>query len=242
MTVRTDTRDRDRAGTGRPARPNRGGAGGRPPAPGSRVPVARAQARPAGLRLVAPSGGAPPVAAAPAGAAPAAAPPGRAPSTGGAPAGAPPAARPARKGTGTTTRPAAPATPRRSSTPAGGTVPAADGARRTGPSISRTPFILLLVTLLGGGLICLLVVNTTLAASSFRISDLQRSNAQLQQRAQDLQQQVSTEEAPTTIEKRAYQLGLRPQTTLHYIDLQTGRRYASRADEAGANNVPGYGR
>ena len=40
-------------------------------------------------------------------------------------------------------------------------------ARAGRPSVSRTPFILLVVGLLGGGLICLLVINTTLAAGSF---------------------------------------------------------------------------
>ena len=50
-------------------------------------------------------------------------------------------------------------------------------ARRRRP-VSRTPFILLVLGLLGGGLVCLLVINTTLAAASFRINALQQSNAQ----------------------------------------------------------------
>jgi hypothetical protein len=99
---------------------------------------------------------------------------------------------------------------------------------------------LLLVGLLGGGLICLLVVNTTLAAASFRISDLQKGNVRLAQQAQSLQQQVSTAQAPSTIEQRAYKLGMRPQSVLNFVDLHSGHRYTSPAPVAGATAVPGY--
>ena len=53
--------------------------------------------------------------------------------------------------------------------------------------------------MLGGGLVCLLVINTTLAAASFRINALQRGNAALAQQEQTLQQQVSTEESPASL-------------------------------------------
>jgi hypothetical protein len=109
-------------------------------------------------------------------------------------------------------------------------------------SASRTPFILLLLGLLGGGLICLLVVNTTLAAASFKISDLQQGNAQLAQKEQNLLQQVATSEAPTTIERRAYRLGMRPQPVLHFIDVASGRRYTSPVPAGGSSAMPGYGR
>jgi hypothetical protein len=101
-------------------------------------------------------------------------------------------------------------------------------------SVPRTPFILLLLGLLGGGLICLLVINTTLAAASFRISDLQKGNDQLAQQEQNLQQQVA-------IEKRAHQLGMRPQSVLNFVDLRTGRLYTSPAATAGLTGIPGYG-
>src|SRR6185437_6297932 len=46
------------------------------------------------------------------------------------------------------------------------------GARPRARS-SRTPFILLLVGLLGGALVSLLVISTTLAQGAFRITSLQ---------------------------------------------------------------------
>ena len=61
--------------------------------------------------------------------------------------------------------------------------------------VSRTPFILLVLGLLGSGLICLLVINTTLAAASFRINALQQGNIQASQRVEELQQQVAADQS-----------------------------------------------
>jgi Tfp pilus assembly protein PilN len=85
--------------------------------------------------------------------------------------------------------------------------------------------VLLVLGLLGGGLVCLLIVNTTLATAQFRINNLQQSNTQLSQQEQGLQQQIATDEAPGTIEKRAFKLGLRQQQRLNFLDVQTGRIY-----------------
>jgi hypothetical protein len=109
-------------------------------------------------------------------------------------------------------------------------------------SVSRTPFILLVVGLLGGGLLCLLVINTTLEAASFKINALQQSNAQQAQRAQQLQQQVATEESPSSIEQRALRLGMRMQPVLDFIDLRNDRSYTGPARVTGPSAVPGYTR
>jgi hypothetical protein len=105
---------------------------------------------------------------------------------------------------------------------------------------SRTPFILLLLGLLGGGLVCLLVVNTTLAAASYRIDNLQRSNATASQQVQLLQQQVASEQSPGSIEQRALKLGMKPQQVLNFVDPKTGRRYTMPSKAEGAYAVPGY--
>ena len=105
---------------------------------------------------------------------------------------------------------------------------------------SRTPFILLLLGLLGGGLVCLLVVNTTLAAASYRIDNLQRSNATASQQVQQLQQQVASEQSPGSIEQRALKLGMKPQQVLNFVDPKTARRYTMPSKAEGAYAVPGY--
>jgi hypothetical protein len=148
------------------------------------------------------------------------------------------AAPPARTA-GPATRPAAlPAPGTAPARPAGTAPPTAGAGRRP---VARTPFILLVLGLLGGGLVCLLVINTTLAAGSFRISALQQSNTQASQRVEELQQQVATEESPSSIEQRALQLGLRMQPVLNFVDLRTGRSYATPATAPGVSVIPpGY--
>jgi hypothetical protein len=87
------------------------------------------------------------------------------------------------------------------------------------------PFVLLVLVLLGGGLICLLVINTTLGATSFRISQLQSTSAALATQKQALQQQVAAEESPAQIARRAYELGMRVQSNGNILDLGTHRFY-----------------
>jgi hypothetical protein len=137
--------------------------------------------------------------------------------------------------------PARPRTDTRAARSGAAQAPAPGSAAAEALSVARTPFIVLLLGLLGGGLVCLLVINTTLAAASFRISDLQKENVQLAQQQQTLQQQVASEESPATIERQAYHLGMRPQSILSYVDLKTGRKYTSAPTAPIAASVPGYG-
>jgi hypothetical protein len=88
---------------------------------------------------------------------------------------------------------------------------------------SRTPFVLLLLAMLGGGLICLLVINTTLGSTSFEIDRLQQSVSARQLQVQQLQQQVSADQNSGTIEREACRLGMRPQQKLEFLDLRTHR-------------------
>ena len=140
-----------------------------------------------------------------------------------------------------TTRPAAgrPAPGQRSLT-LPGAAPDAGLAPVTAARAPRTRFILLVLGMLGGGLVCLLVINTTLATASFRINALQRGNAALAQQEQSLQQQVATEESPSSLEQRARKLGLRTQPLLNVLNLRTGHIYRQPATLPGIPNVPGY--
>jgi hypothetical protein len=131
--------------------------------------------------------------------------------------------------------------PERSSTGARGTASSAaqvrTGSVSAGPAaalpLPRIPFVLLVLALLGGGLICLLVVNTTLGATSFRISQLQSDNAKLSLQEQTLLGQVAKEQSPQGIEQRAYQLGMRTPATSNILDLRN-HRFANVPDHPGA--------
>jgi hypothetical protein len=168
--------------------------------------------------------------------------------------------RPARQGRpvreGRPGRPAWPPRPDRRARPAGAAGTAARTAAGAGPAspaaaardldaagwrpVSRTPFILLVLALLGGGLVCLLVINTTLAAASYQISNLQRSSGAATQRVQELQQEVASEQSPSSIEQRALRLGMRMQPVLNFVDINSGRKYTMPSSAPGAYAVPGY--
>jgi cell division protein FtsB len=81
--------------------------------------------------------------------------------------------------------------------------------------------VVLVLGLLAGGLICLLVVNTTLAANSLEISRLQRTNAARTERMQQLQQTVTADQSDAAIAQRARQLGMVPLSRPAFLDLRT---------------------
>ena len=107
-------------------------------------------------------------------------------------------------------------------------------------AIARTPFIIFVTALLGGGLICLLVINTILATGSYQITSLQQAQTARSQQVQALEQQVAEESAPSVIAKRARQLGMVEPPLTKFLNLNTGRINRQPATEPGVPAVPGY--
>ena len=97
------------------------------------------------------------------------------------------------------------------------------------------PFALLVLALLGGGLVCLLVINTTLGASSFQITQLQRTNSSLMQQQRTLQGEIAGEKTPAHIAQLAHQLGMRSGTSTNILDVGKHRTY-QLANVAGATD------
>ena len=112
---------------------------------------------------------------------------------------------------------------------------------RTRPRHPRAPFILLLVGLLGGALVSLLVISTTLAQGSYRITSLQQQNANLAKQEATLTQQVAQASSPAQIAQEAEEFGMRPNPALQFINLKTGKVVKGQVSKADAEiNVPGY--
>ncbi|MEU5399462.1 septum formation initiator family protein [Streptomyces sp. NPDC005963] len=88
-----------------------------------------------------------------------------------------------------------------------------------GPSsAARTPFVLLVVVLLGGGLIGLLLLNSALNEGSFELSELKRKTTELTDEQQALQRDVDDFSAPDALERRARELGMVPGGNPAFID------------------------
>jgi cell division protein FtsB len=103
------------------------------------------------------------------------------------------------------------------------------------------PFIVLLCGLLAGALASLLVISTTLAAGSFRITSLQQQVNALSLQRQQLEEQVATDESAQIIGERAEQLGMRPPGMLKFLNLKTGQVRTDAGTGATAQiDVPGY--
>ncbi|MGW2812898.1 septum formation initiator [Streptomyces sp. NPDC001415] len=75
---------------------------------------------------------------------------------------------------------------------------------------ARTPFVFLVVTLLGGGLIALLVLNSALNAGSFKLSEYRRQTTERTDQQQALQRDVDDLSAPDALSRRAADLGMIP--------------------------------
>ncbi|GGR01644.1 septum formation initiator family protein [Streptomyces netropsis] len=82
----------------------------------------------------------------------------------------------------------------------------------------RTPFVLLVVVLLGSGLLSLLVLNSSLNQGSFELSRLQRKSTELTDEQQALQQEVDQLAAPDALERRARELGMVPGGSPVFLD------------------------
>ncbi|MGW0612198.1 hypothetical protein [Streptomyces sp. NPDC002788] len=81
----------------------------------------------------------------------------------------------------------------------------------TGPGqAARTPFVLLVVLLLGGGLLGLLVLNSALSEGAFKLDDLQRGTKNLTDEEQALQRDIDAYSAPEALQRRARELGMVP--------------------------------
>lgn len=78
------------------------------------------------------------------------------------------------------------------------------------PSLRRGPFIILILALVILGTLGLLVLNTVIAADSFRMEQLIQRNAELAVTEQGLQRQVNEALSPEALAESARELGMIP--------------------------------
>lgn len=84
------------------------------------------------------------------------------------------------------------------------------GARSRAATAARAPFVILVVTLLAGGLISLLLLNAAVNQDSFRLNKLEKETTDYTDEQQQLQQEVDQYGAPGTLERKARELGMVP--------------------------------
>ncbi|NUS17280.1 MAG: septum formation initiator, partial [Streptomyces sp.] len=91
-------------------------------------------------------------------------------------------------------------------------------ARGRAATAARTPFVVLVVTLLGGGLISLLLLNAAVNRDSFKLNKLEKETTGYTDEQQQLQQEVDRYGAPGTLERKARELGMVPGGNPAFLD------------------------
>ncbi|AJE86172.1 MULTISPECIES: hypothetical protein [Streptomyces] len=99
---------------------------------------------------------------------------------------------------------------------------------------ARTPFVLLVVVLLGGGLIALLMLNSSLNAGSFELSELRKDTTSLTEERQELERDVDGYSAPGALQRRAGELGMVPGGDPVFLTPDGGLRGVPGAAEKSA--------
>lgn len=91
-------------------------------------------------------------------------------------------------------------------------------ARSRAATAARTPFVILVVTLLAGGLISLLLLNAAVNQDSFELNKLEKETTGYTDEQQQLQQEVDQYGAPGTLERKARELGMVPGGNPAFLD------------------------
>lgn len=92
-----------------------------------------------------------------------------------------------------------------------------------GPRPGGRVFVALIVLVLAAGLVGLLLLNTAMQRSAFRLEDLQRESAALAVRGEVLDTQVERLRAPDRLARAATRLGMVAMTEPVFLRLSDGR-------------------
>jgi hypothetical protein len=83
-------------------------------------------------------------------------------------------------------------------------------------------FAALCLFLLVGGLVTVLMLNTSIAQGAFTVHDLQRTSAELTETEQALTQAIEAQQAPAQLATRAARLGMVPADSVAFLRLSDG--------------------
>ncbi|WP_419994194.1 cell division protein FtsL [Streptomyces boninensis] len=103
-------------------------------------------------------------------------------------------------------------------------------------SAAKTPFVLLIVVLLGAGLIALLLLNSAVNQGSFRLNKLKHETTEKTDQEQELQRVVDGYSAPDALARRARELGMVPGGPPAF--LEPGGKVRGRPSPAAAPSAP----
>lgn len=92
-------------------------------------------------------------------------------------------------------------------------------------AVPRTPFVVLVLLVVIGGVLGILLLNTKINENAFELSELRREQAILDQQQQQLEEEIARAKSPTQLEAAARRLGL--------VDLSEQMEYLPMSGQEG---------
>lgn len=88
--------------------------------------------------------------------------------------------------------------------------------------VPRAPFVALVLLVVAGGVLGILLLNTKVNENAFILHDLRQEQAALDQRQQELEQEIARADTPAQLAEEARRLGLVEAEELAYLRLPSG--------------------
>ncbi|HEY8475123.1 MAG TPA: hypothetical protein VIL37_21225 [Natronosporangium sp.] len=92
-------------------------------------------------------------------------------------------------------------------------------------AVPRTPFVVLVLLVVIGGVLGILLLNTKINENAFTLHELRQEQAELDQRQQRLEQEIAQARSTTQLEAAARRLGL--------VDLREHVEHLPMSDQEG---------
>jgi cell division protein FtsB len=87
----------------------------------------------------------------------------------------------------------------------------------------RAPFVVVVLTVLGSGLVGLILMSTVLQAQAFESAKLDRQATELQTKQQAISREVERLQSPANVASRAIAIGLVPPASPAFLRLSDGK-------------------
>jgi hypothetical protein len=101
----------------------------------------------------------------------------------------------------------------------------------------RTPFVVVLLSIIGAGLVGLILISTAMQAQTFELDRLTTEARELEVQQQVLQREVSELESPRNLGPRAIAHGMVPSQTPVYLQLSDGTVKGSPKPAEARSNI-----
>jgi cell division protein FtsB len=116
----------------------------------------------------------------------------------------------------------------------------AAGLRLVRPVRSRArkaPFVVVVLTVLGSGLVGLILMSTVLQAQSFEAARLDREATALETRQQAIAREVERLQSPANVASRAIAIGMVPNANPAFLRLSDGKILGKPAPAEPGSNI-----